>query len=115
MKKSFLLAAMFLSSAAQAETWVCSEALSDGSTVLHTLVRQDAGFSEQITGPAYKSKLYPHEILVETDTMLTLAEIDPEGTEINIFMINKITNEFVNDAVVLVGNRSKAQGSCVKI
>jgi len=115
MKKSLLLAALLLSSAAHAETWVCSEPLSDGSSFLHTLVRQDTGFSQQITGSGFTSKLYPHEILVETDTMLTLAEIDPEGTEINIFMINKITNEFVSDAVVLVGNRSKAQGSCVKI
>ena len=47
--------------------------------------------------------------------MLTLAEIDPDGTEVAIFMINKITNEFVNDAVVIDGERSKAQGTCVRI
>jgi hypothetical protein len=113
MKKSLLLAALLLSSAAQAETYVCSEPLSDGSSYLHTFVRQ--GFSQQITGPEFRSKSYPHEILVETDAMLTLAEINPDGTKITIFMINKITNQFVNDAITFDGELRKVQGSCVKI
>ena len=115
MKKSLLLAALLLSSAAQAETYVCSEPLSDGSSYLHTFVRQDTGFSQQITGPEFRSKSYPHEILVETDAMLTLAEINPDGTKITIFMINKITNQFVNDAITFDGELRKVQGSCVQI
>ena len=116
MKKALLLAALLLSSAAQAETWVCSEPLSDGSSFLHTFVRQGTGFSQKIAGNGLRSgKSYPHEILVETDAMLTLAEINPDGTQITIFMINKITNQFVNDAITFDGELRKVQGSCVEV
>ena len=57
----------------------------------------------------------PLEILVETYAMLTLAEINPAGTEVGITMINKITKHHVDDAVSFYLDISKDEGSCVMI
>ena len=121
MKKSLLLAALLLSSAAQAETWVCSSPSSFGGSNLVTLVRQDGEFTNTLTTPAVnggESKTYelePLEILVETDAMLTLAEIKPDGTEVALTMINKITKQFIDDALYFSGDTARSEGTCVMI
>jgi|TARA_B100000795_G_scaffold216647_1_gene170571 hypothetical protein len=121
MKKSLLLAAMLLSSAAQAETWVCSEVSSSGKSFLLTFVRQDAEFSLTVTTPKTqeeKSRTIesePYEILVETDAMLTLAKIQPDGKRVSTFMINKITNQFVSNATIFDDEIPRSAGSCVRI
>ena len=121
MKKSLLLAALLLSSAAQAETWVCSETLSDGSSFLLTFVRQESNFSLTLTSPETQTSTSmtlesePREILVETDAMLTLAGISPSGKKVSIFMINKMTNQFVSNATIFDDSTSRSTGSCVKI
>ena len=121
MKKSLLLAALFLSSAAQAETWVCSSPSSFGGSNLVTLVRQDREFTNTLTTPAVNGResktieLEPLEILVETDAMLTLAEIKPDGTEVVLSMINKITKQYVNDGLSFSSDTAREEGSCVMI
>ena len=120
MKKSLLLAALLLSSAAQAETWVCSYP-GAGGVFLSTYVRQGAEFSYTLTTPATQEEesstyqMRPLEILAETDAMLTLAEIKPDGTEVALTMINKITKQEVDDSISFHGDISRSEGSCIII
>ena len=121
MKKSLLLAVLLLSSTAQAETWVCSEPTSSGGSYLSTYVRQGEEFSYTLTVPEVREQKSmtlepePAEILVETDSMLTLAEIKPDGKSIGITMINKITKQFVGGAVNYDHAIGRSIGSCVMI
>ena len=121
MKKALLLAALLLSSAAQAETWVCSEPTTYGGSNLITFVRQAGKFTNTLTTPAIREEksrtivLEPVKILVETDVMLTLAEIKPDGTEVIISMINKITKQYVNDGLYFFSDTGRSEGSCVMI
>ena len=121
MKKSLLLAALLLSSAAQAETWVCSEPTSSGSSYLATYVRQGEEFSITLTIPEDQERKSetlepkPAEILVETDSMLTLAEIEPDGKSGGITMINKITKQYVFWPLDYDEEISRGTGVCVRI
>ena len=51
----------------------------------------------------------------ETNAMLTLAEIEPDGKQVGLIMINKITKQFVNDALYFSSDTARAEGSCVRI
>ena len=121
IKKSPLLAVMLLSSAAQAETWVCSTPSKLGGSYLHKLVRQEAEFDYTVTIPADQwdgensIDSDPLELLIETDVTLTLASIDPDGVDVTVFMINKETKQFVIDAVYFEIEGGKELGSCVEI
>ena len=121
MKKSLLLAALLLSSTAQAETWVCTTPSSFGGSNLVTFVRQEKEFTNKLTLPAEEGfesmemELIPAKILSETGTMLTLARIDPDGTEVHLAMINKITKKFVSDGVYFSSDVARTEGSCVSI
>ncbi|MDB2445308.1 hypothetical protein N9X66_09165 [Gammaproteobacteria bacterium] len=121
MKKSLLLAALLLSSAVKAETWVCSMPTSYGGNYLVTFIRQGDEFSRTLTIPAVRAEksrtLEPKalEILVETDSMLTLAEIKADGTAVGIDMINKVTKQHVSDAISFYSGTSRSESSCVEI
>jgi len=121
MKKSLLLAALLLSSAAQAETYVCSEVSAEGNTYFLSFVRQESEFSMTITTPETETRtgetreVGQFETLVETDAMLTLARISPEGERVNVFMINKMTNQFVSTATIFDDPTPRSTGSCVMI
>ena len=121
MNKLLLLAALLLSSAAQAETWVCSEPTTYGGSNLITFVRQDGKFTNTLTTPAIREEksrtivLEPVKILVETDVMLTLAEIKPDGKSVGITMINKITKQYVSGAINIGYETGRSEGSCVMI
>ena len=118
---SLLLAALLLSSAAQAETWVCSSPSPDGGSFLSTYVRQGAEFSYTLTTPAnqeYKSmtiESQPFEILDETNVMLMLVGISRDRDGLAIVMINKITKQEVNNAIQFYGDTVREEGSCVRI
>ena len=125
MKKSLLLAALLLSSAAQAETYVCSTPVldlgfDDNRSNLHTLARQDQHFAytlkvpDPLLGPIGPS---PLEVLTETDAMLTLMEKGDDGTYVRILMINKITYDFVTDSIRFSRESfyGRETGSCVKV
>jgi hypothetical protein len=88
MKKSLLLAALLLSSAAQAETWVCSTPFQQKVIVLSILCQAGVRFflhtnciPETQTSTAETWDAGQFKILVETDAMLTLARISPDGRE----------------------------------
>jgi hypothetical protein len=121
MKKSLLLAALLLSSAAQAETWVCSTPASIGGSNLVTFVRQDGKFTITLTTPAIReeksetTELLPAEILIETDAMLTLVAVLPDGKFVGIDMINKITQQYVGDSLYFSEDSAREEGSCVMI
>ena len=121
MKRILLLAALLLSSAAQAETWVCSSPASSGGSFLSTYVRQGAEFSYTLTTPATKElesmtiEVQPFEILDETNVMLMLVAISPESDGLGIIMINKITKQEVNNAISFYGDTIREEGSCVMI
>ena len=121
MKKLLLLAALLLSSTAQAETYVCSVPSSIGGSNLITFVRQDGKFTNTLTTPAIREEksrtivLEPAEILVETDAMLTLAEIKTDGKSVGITMINKITKQYVSGAIFIGYETGRSEGSCVMI
>ena len=121
MKKALLLAALLISSAAQAETWVCSVPTGYGGNYLSTFVRQGEKFLYTLTTPAVRGEksrtLEPKtlEILVETDSMLTLAEIEADGTSVGIDMINKLTKQHIGDIVDFYSDISRSEGSCVRL
>jgi|TARA_B110000914_G_C15240144_1_gene343730 hypothetical protein len=121
MKKSLLLAALLLSSAAQAETWVCSTPTTYGGSILLTLVRQGEVFSYTLTTPATQEEESrtvqrdPYEILVETDAMLTLVDKAPNGRSVSITTINKITKQSINQSVDFGVDLGKSEGSCIGI
>ena len=121
MTKSLLLAVLLLSSAAQAETWVCSVPTGYGGNYLSTFVRQGEKFLYTLTTPAVREEksmtLEPKtlEILVETDSMLTLAEVEADGTSVGIDMINKITKQHIGDMIDFYSDTSRSEGSCVMI
>ena len=75
MEKILVISELLLSSAAQAETYVCSVPSSIGGSNLKTFVRQDEKYTITLTTPAIReeksetTKLLPAEILVETDAM----------------------------------------------
>ena len=62
-----------------------------------------------------KTAIEPAEILAETDAMLTLAEIKPDGREVVLSMINKITKQFVSDGLYFSSDTAREEGSCVMI
>ena len=116
MKKSLLLAALLLSSAVKAETWVCSEVSSVGETYMTIYVRQGEKFSGTLNAPMYKNiDLGLLEILAETDVLLTLGGIEPDATEVGITIIEKETGRYVNGAISFAGPVGRSTGSCVKI
>ena len=122
MKKILLLAAaLACSGVAQAETWVCSLPTGYGGNYLLTFIRQGDEFSYTLTAPAVRGEksrtLEPKalEILVETDSMLTLAEIEADGTAVRIDMINKVTKQHVGDNVAFYSDTSRSESSCVEI
>jgi len=122
MKKSLLLAVLLLSSAVKAETWVCSTPSSVGGTYITTFVRDGDKFIATLTVPPTAElgakTLSPksYDISLETETMLTLSlpRIIEDGG-ISVRLINKITNEFVTDAVLLGSDTVRSEGSCVKL
>ena len=121
MKKSLLLAALLLSSAAQAETYVCSEVSAEGNTYFLSFVRQESDFSVTLTVPetettkAETRNVGQFKTLVETDAMLTLAGINSDGKRVNVFMINKMTNQFVSTATIFDDPTPRSTGSCLKV
>ena len=121
MKKSLLLAALLLSSAAQAETYVCSGVLAEGNTVFLSFVRQESDFSMTVTVPETETSTAEawdagqFKTLVETDAMLTLARISPDGERVTVFMINKMTNQFVSTATLFEKPTPRLNGSCLKV
>lgn len=121
MKRLLLLAALLLPCAAQAETYVCSVPSSIGGSNLITFVRQDGKFTRTLTTPAIREEksetieLLPAEILVETDAMLTLVAVLPDGKFVGIEMFNKITQQYVGDSLYFSEDSAREEGSCVRI
>ena len=121
MKKLFILAAMLLSSAAQAETWVCTTPTGNGLSYLSTFVRTGTEFSRTLTTPETRDrpsseiKSDPLKVMVENETFLTLAEIDPDGSEVAVYIIHKKTKQYITDSVYFFGDTSRSFGSCVSI
>ena len=121
MKKLLLLAALLLSSAAQAETYVCSEVSAEGNTYFLSFVRQESDFSMTVTAPETETSTAEtwdagrFKTLVETDAMLTLARISPDGERVNVFMIKKMTNQFVSTTTVFEKQTLRSAGSCLKV
>lgn len=120
MKKSLLLAALLLSSAAQAETYVCTVA-SQNTATIYKIVRNEIGFSVTNSSTLYEGGM-PRVIyeasltpIIETETMLNLIDIDTEGTKLGIYMINKKTNILILDAVLYSVDTLRSEGHCVKI
>ena len=125
MKRILLLAALLLSSAAQAETWVCSSVnieVEGSLTYLRSFVRQDIGFSTALTTPMRPDKnpiTFDSElinILSETDEILTLVQTDTTyGTDVSIYMINKNTKKYVVEGASSLGDTGRAEGVCVSV
>jgi hypothetical protein len=121
MNRTLLLATLLLPCAAQAETWVCSLPTSYGGNYLSTFVRQGENFLYTLTTPAVgveKSRtLEPTtlEILVENEVFLTLAEIDPDGSEVAVYIIHKEKRQYISDSARFYGDTSRSEGSCVEI
>ena len=121
MKKSLLLTALLLSSAAQAETWVCTTPTGDGFSYLATFVRAGKEFSYRLTtperggSPTKNLELDPLKILVETKAYLTLANIHPYGFKVAVHMIDKQTKQYISDSIHFYGDTERSIGSCVVI
>lgn len=122
MKKSLLLAALLLSSVAQAETWVCS-VHSNTSGNEHKLRRQfstgGSYYDYTVTYPEGQLdgektfELAPLKILFENDAVLKLADIESEDYAVTVFIIQKKSKRFVLDGVYFSLEVEKDSGSCV--
>lgn len=128
MKKSLLLAALLLSSAAQAETWVCStDGYEKGTKVLSTFTREENGFTMSVTYPATNS--FPSStqepehlrVIYETDSLIALQNFrhyhtqEPEEINVSIHLIHKETNSYIEQTVSFAFAFGRSEGSCVKV
>ena len=123
MKKSLLLAALLLSSAAQAETYVCSPVAQNKVTQsFYTLVREDDSFSVTYTTPAASTgtvamtSVYSGlEILMDTDNFLILQKLNEEEAYVSVYIVNKLTETFLEQSVSMSYEYGRAEGSCLKM
>jgi hypothetical protein len=123
MKKSLLLAALLLPCAAQAETWVCSPPASSKVTQsFYTLVREDDSFSVTYitpaasTGTVAMSRVYSGlEILMDTNAVLILQKLDEEDADVSVYIVNKLTDSFIEQTVSMTREYGRAEGSCLKM
>jgi hypothetical protein len=118
MKKSLLLAALFLSSAAQAETWVCAGLNSENRQLIYKFVRQDGYFAATSSMQDREDLTFNLDLLFEDDSLLIMGEFrsGPNGG-VSVRMINKITNEFAEDAARMEKwfESVRLEGSCTKV
>ena len=128
MGKSLLLAALLLSSAAQAETWVCStDGYEKGKKVLSTFTREENGFTRSVTYPAtnsFPSRTQKPEhlrVIYETDSLIALQYFvifQPNETEeinVSTHLIHKETNSYIEQTVSFTFAFGRSEGSCVKV
>ena len=128
MKKSSLLAALLLSSAVQAETWVCgTDGYEKGTKVLSTFTREENGFTRSVTYPATNSfpsstKEPEHlRVIYETDSLIALQDFvlyhleEPEEINVSIHLIHKETNAYIQQVVSFGVAWTRDEGSCVSI
>ena len=123
MKKSLLLAALLLPCAAQAETWVCSRVAQNKVTQsFYTLVREDDSFSVTYTVPAASTgtvateRVYSGvEILMDTDNFLMLQRLNEEEPYVSVYIVNKLTETFLEQSVSMSYEYGRAEGSCLKM
>ena len=121
MKKTLLLAALLLSSAAQAETYVCSSvAQSKVNQSFYTLVREGDSFSVTFTTPAAAtgteamSSVYGGlEILMDTDNFLILQKLNKEDADVSVYIVNKLTDSFLEQTVSMSYEYGRAEGTCL--
>ena len=120
MKKSLLLAALLLSSAAQAETWVCTYALKTELDILNeptisTFSRNGDGFI-YVFGSS--GEAVDAEILLETSKELVVQNIKAYSsgfTAVEIHIIDKESKKYITQAVSNTAPFMRIEGSCVKV
>lgn len=118
MKKSLLLAALILSSAAQAETWVCAGISSENVQTIFTFDRKESYFAVKVSVKGSEDIEVNQEILAEDDNLLIIGTVSlDELSGANLRMINKKTNDFVEDSVFMSNKYAsvRQEGSCTKI
>ena len=118
MKKTLLLAALLLSSAAQAETWVCAALDSGNEQTITTFVRQEGYFAVTHSQQGSEDIKINEDILAEDDSLLIVGKFrfgELGGVEMR--MINKVTNQYAVDGVFLTKGFKvvRHDGSCTKI
>ena len=117
MKKILLLASLLLSSAAQAETWICSSISSEKQT-MYKFVRSGEKFIETVTTGTEESSSM-NEILAEDEDQLIIGYIRASGFLSGAIMkvINKKTLEFVIDGMYVSNDYAfiREEGICTKI
>ena len=121
MKKSLLLAALFLSSTAQAETWVCTYALQTNvdylnKPVISTFTRNGDGFM-YVFGSSGSAE--DAEIVLETSKELVVQNIKAYSssgfTAVEIHIIDKESKKYITQAVSNTAPFMRIEGSCVKV
>jgi len=128
MKRIFILAALLLSSVAQAETWVCStDGYEKGVKVLSTFTREGDSFTRSVTYPATNS--FPSttsepeygRVIFETESLIVLQNFilyhleEPEEVNVSIHLIHKETNAYIQQVVSFGVAWTRDEGSCVSI
>jgi hypothetical protein len=120
MKKSLLLAALLLSSAVQAETWVCTYALKTNIDILNepiinTFSRNGDGFI-YVSGSS--GEAVDAEILIENTKELVVQNIEAYSsgwTAVYIHIIDKESKKYITQAVSNTVPLMRIEGSCVKV
>lgn len=117
MKKSLLFAALLLTGAAQAETWVCAAIYSNEQTIT-TYVRKEGYFAVTLSQQGSEDKKFNLDILAEDDSLLIVGKFrfgELGGVEMR--MINKVTNQYAVDGVFFAKGFGavRQDGSCTKI
>lgn len=123
MKKTLLLAAaLACSGVAQAETWVCaglhSEFHSENVQTIFTFDRKEDYFAVKVSTQGEEDIEVNQEILAEDENLLIIGEFRlDELSGASLRMINKKTNEFVEDSVFMSKKYAsvRQEGSCTKI
>ena len=117
MKKTLLLAALFLSSAAHAETFVCASLNSENKQLIYKFVRQEGYFAVTSSMQGREDLNFNLDLLFEDESLLIMGEFrsGPNGG-VAVRMINKITNEFAEDAAQMDKLFDvRLEGNCTKI
>jgi hypothetical protein len=118
MKKIFLLAALLLSSAAQAETWVCAGLSSEKAQTIYTFIREEGYFAVTVSIQGDEDIKVNQEILAEDDDLVIVGTISlGELGGAVLRMINKKTNNFAEDGVFISDKYTsvRQEGVCTKI
>jgi len=117
MKKSLLLAALLLPCAAQAETYVCAALNSENRQLIYKFVRQEGHFAVTSSMQDREDLTFNLDLLFEDDSLLIMGEFrSGHNGGVAVRMINKITNEFAEDAAKIKKLYDvRLEGSCTKI